>query len=308
MSHQKQATSRPGAMSLLDKYASINASIEDARKRVAATRTQLESTNAAIEKLCEERNGMTEETESAKADASRIQFDLKEAIAERNAKLNAKTRVEREFQMAKREYHETRQRMDAERMDFLEQGREFRASCKRMRVAASILVLDGKFDHGERGIEATENATEVDLWRRLQHEESTFSEDGIDYDDTVVVHNASSVTGRQDGKLAQKKKSKKTDPEMERAEKDEKKSRQALIEAECGLHAMKNEHDDAVMKRNDRNQKLTQQRAQLERHRKEVEEFERELHQTKADILEANQLGKAFEKGKCSLCSTLYLF
>jgi cell division protein FtsB len=42
---------------------------------------------------------------------------------------------------------------------------------------------------------------------------------------------------------------------------------------------------------------LTQQRAQLERHRREVEELEREIGQVNDGIVKANQDAKSYENG-----------
>ena len=66
-----------------------------------------------------------------------------------------------------------RKRIDTERIEFLERCREFRESCKRRRVAASILVLDG----GGNFDAAKDTTDEVDLWRRLQDEELSDEED-----------------------------------------------------------------------------------------------------------------------------------
>jgi len=167
--------------------------------------------------------------------------------------------------------------VDDERTSFLERCREFRASCKRMRVAASILVLDGggNFDAGK---DAPSN--EVDLWRRLHEEDLSDDEEEDDGE------------GANDGdaERVSKRKRKKADPEVDLAEKDEKESRQALIEAECSLHAERTKNDDAVKRSDARAQRLTQQRAQLQRHRKEVEEIEREIQQLKENVVRENQL------------------
>jgi chromosome segregation ATPase len=40
-------------------------------------------------------------------------------------------------------------------------------------------------------------------------------------------------------------------------------------------------------------------RAQLERHRSEVEELEKEINEAKDEVVEANQLANTFEKGEC---------
>mmetsp|Transcript_24854 Transcript_24854/g.52281 ORF Transcript_24854/g.52281 Transcript_24854/m.52281 type:complete len:521 (-) Transcript_24854:11-1573(-) len=290
MSLSNPSTSRPGAMSLLDKYAAINASIEDARKRVASTRADLESIKSEIENVREEREGMIEETQSTNEKKARLEVNLKEAVIERIAKLNEKARIEKEFNSVKRELSETRHRVDEERMKFLERGREFRASCKRMRVAASILVLNQQLNSNGGNFENVEKYSEIDLWRRLQQELESFSDEDLD-DDGID----SNITGRRQ-KPSNERGVQKPDPEMEFAENEEKRSRQALIEAECELHAMSNEHNEAVNKCNDRNQKLTQQRAQLDRHRKEMEKMKKELEQLKNETAEVNQSAMALER------------
>ena len=300
MSLRNPTISQPGAMSLLDKYASLNSSIEDARRRVAETRSQLESTNLMIENLREENHGMIEETQSAKADMSRIEFELREITKERNLKVDGKTHVEREHQMSKREYDNLRGRIENERMKFLERCREFRASCKRMRAAASILAMDRQFDSVGEIVSEKENTNGIDLWRRLQEDEFLSSDDDNSYDDMEdgAVQSKNARSEFQKIRITQEKRHENIDPEMEQAKRDEKQSRQTLIKAECDLHAVKNEQADAVKRSTSRSQKLTQQRAQLDKHRKEVDELERELCHVKHEIVEANQLGKAFEKGE----------
>ncbi|KAL7543287.1 hypothetical protein ACHAXR_012605 [Thalassiosira sp. AJA248-18] len=278
------ATSRPGAMSLLDKYSSINSSIEDARRRVAEVRSNLERSNEKISNLREERDGMLVETEAANLEKLRIQADLNEAKGEHHSKLSEKDRMRREHQLAKSEHDGMRRRTDDERMEFLERCREFRASCKRMRVAATILVLDG----GDN-FDAKDASDDMDLWRRLQEED--FSDDDDDDEDSVDSNN-------NDDERPNKRKHRKPDPEVEQTEKDEKESRQALIEAECALHAVRSANADAIKRCNARTQRLAQQRAQLQRHRQEEEEMEREIQKVKDDIVHQNQLANTFEKGE----------
>ncbi|KAL7485229.1 hypothetical protein ACHAW6_010819 [Cyclotella cf. meneghiniana] len=274
---------RPGAMSLLDKYAQINANIEEARRRVTAARSELESTNHAIENLRDKRQMILQDTQTTKGEFSRIEKELRGAKVQCDAKLEAKERVEREYRFAKHDFNETRRRIDDERLAFLERCREFRSSCKRMRVAATILVLDGGAAFDVKG-----DLSETDVWRRLQDDDvSSDEEDGID------AENTSSTTIRKGDK-------KKTDMELEQGLKDEKESREAFIEAECALHAARSEHEEAVKRCNARNQKLIQQRAQLERHRKEVEDLERDIGAVNDEIVKANQESKTWKTRNAS--------
>ncbi|KAL9189081.1 hypothetical protein ACHAXT_011571 [Thalassiosira profunda] len=264
------AASRPGAMSLLDKYAQINASIDDARRRVADARAALEQKQSHSARLRDEREGMLAETEAANAEKAKLETDLKAAKDTFKAKATEREGVERAHRLAKKQHAAMRARIDDERNAFLERGREFRASCKRTRVAASLLVLDG----GCGPFDAKDNAADdSELWRRLQEED--FSDDE-----------------GEEGATTRKR----PDPEMEQVEREEKEAREDLIEAECALDSIRKQNADAIKRSNDRSSKLTQQRAQLTRHRKEVEELEREIQGVKDDIVEQNQLANAFEK------------
>ena len=167
----------------------------------------------------------------------------------------------------------------SQRIAFLERCREFRASIKKTRIEASLLVLDGGINFGVK--DASNEST--DLWRRLQDEDDDASSESEDDDD-----NANTNT--------KKRKHKKVDGEMEQVVEYERETRQALIEAECALHTEKNKNEDAVKKSRDRARRITQQRAQLQRHRKEVEEAELEIQKIKDDIVSSNQLANTYEK------------
>ena len=90
-----------GAMSLLDKFAQINSSIEDARRKVGEVRARLEQTNENINNTREEKTLMLDQTEQAKTEKIRIEKDLKEAKIEHLAKLSENERVQREQRLAK---------------------------------------------------------------------------------------------------------------------------------------------------------------------------------------------------------------
>ncbi len=258
----------PGAISLLDKYAAINSSIEDSRRRVTEVRSNLEQCNIKILTLVEERNGMEAENEQANKDKSRLLTELKEAEKLYQAKMIEKDRVQRDQRLAKSDYDKMRRFIEDERMEFLEHCREFRSSCKRLRVASSIFVL-GEGVGGE--LNENDTANEGGLWRRLQEEDfsdrSTSNEDAKDF-------------------------------ELELAEKSDRESQKELTEIEAALHAERIKFDDAIKRSNARNQRLTQQRAQLQRHRKEVENLECEIQSMKNNIDEENQIAYTYEKGK----------
>jgi len=279
-------------MSLLDKYSSINSSIEDARRRVSEVRSALERTEEKILSLREARNGMLAEAERAASDQIRLASELKEAKDAHHTKLAEMDSVRHDHRITRLGHEGARRRIDEERIAFLERCREFRSAIKRMRVASSIFVLDGGGDNVEPNRVATD---EVDLWRGLLQDED-FSADDDDDEEEQVQEGDCNLN--KDLERSDKRKRKKADLEVEQAERDEKESREALIEIECALHDERTKIDEAAKRSNARNQRLTQQRAQLQRHRKEVEEMEREIQLVKDNILQENQLANTFEKGE----------
>lgn len=232
----------------------------------------MDATNSKIQDLREHRADMFGQINEANAEASKLKAELEKDTVEQREKIAEKNRVEREKNMARCVYNDTKNLIENERREFLERCREFRGSCRKIRAAASILVLDG----GGENFDACDD--EVDLWRKLQ-------EDGAEEEEMSTYN-------------ARKREHKKIDSELDDAEKEEKKSRQNHIEAECGLETTRSEHENATKRCSTRRVKLTQQRAQLERHRKEVEELEREINKSKDEIVEANQLANTFEKGE----------
>lgn len=283
----KTPASRPGAMSLLDKYSSINASIEDARRRVAEVRSKLERTDEKILSLREERSGMLTEAERASSDQMRLTTELKEAKDAYRAKLVEMEGARREHRIAKSEYDSARRRIDEERVAFLDRCREFRSTIKKLRAESTIFVLDG-------GGVAND---EVDPWRRLLQDEEFSNDEYYDGNDNGGEQEGGGSSS-EDPKSSDTRKRKRDDPEVEQAERDEKESREALIEVECALHDERKKIDEAAVRSNARNSRLTQQRAQLQRHRKEVEEMEREVHVARDEIVKENQLAKTYENGE----------
>ena len=284
MATTKAIAPRPGAMSLLDKYSELNSSIEDARRRVAEVRTNLERTNNQIHSLREGCTSLLAETDRAANDKTKLEMELKAAKECHRGKVGEMEGVKREHRIAKSVYDGVRRRIDDERSAFLDRCIEFRSAVKRLRVASSIFVLDGAGVGNLGEVDDTGNNKGGDLWRRLQDDDEFSS----DVDDE----------GRDDGNGHRSKRKKETDPEIEEAEREERESRQALIEVECALHDERARIDEAAKLSNARNQRLTQQRAQLQRHRKEVEEMEREIQLVKDDIVKENQLANSLEKGK----------
>ena len=221
---------------------------------------------------------MEDETTAAREETTSFEKELKQAKLDCEKQTKEIVRIKMEYQLAKREVNDVKRQIDEERLAFLDRCREFRSSCKRMKAAATILVLEdgGVCDEGDW----------FDVWRRLQ-------EDDLDSSEEENEEHGGSVNLKGFGK----RKKSKSDIVLERVVEEEKRLREGFIEAECALHAARSEHGDAVQRCEARNQKLTQQRAQLERHRREVDELNKEIEQVNNEIDKANQDVKSYENG-----------
>ena len=273
------------SLSIIESFNNINSSIESARQRSSDLRKEIDRVQTAAQRAQEQRERYVEEAEEARKEAAGIDTELEVANRERRSQIEEKDKAQRGNDQARKEHDALRRRIDEERVAFLDRCREFRAECKRMRVAASLLVLDGGCQ-----FEAKDASDEADLWRRLQDEDfsSDDEEEGEGGDETGTRPIFSTTS--------KKRKKKRADPEMEKAIQDEKESRDALIQAECEIHSVREKHAKLTKESEERLVLLERQRAQLARHRKEVEDLEREVKNAKEDVAQANQAASAYEK------------
>ena len=271
------------SLSIIETFNHINSSIESARKRSSDLRREIDRVQTASQQAQELRERCVEEAEEARKEAAGIDTELAAASLKRRARAEELEKAQRENELAKREHEALRRRIDEERVAFLDRCREFRAECKRMRVAASLLVIDGGCQ-----FEAKDASDEVDLWRRLQEEDfSSDEEEGEVGGETAARPIFATVS---------KKRKKRPDPEMEKAIQDEKDSRDSYIQAECQVHSVREKHAKLTKESEERRVQLDRQRAQLARHRREVEDLDREVKNAKDDVVQANQAASAYEK------------
>jgi predicted nucleic acid-binding Zn-ribbon protein len=130
------------SMSVLEKYSSINRDIELARNQRALLESETEAVQEQMRELAEQRGTLETETVQANQEASVFHSRVDAAAAEY-------TRVEQEHTQAflakdraVQEQTCLQQCVAETRQGFLEQSREFRSNCKRMRLRASSLGLD----------------------------------------------------------------------------------------------------------------------------------------------------------------------
>jgi predicted nucleic acid-binding Zn-ribbon protein len=130
------------SMSVLEKYSSINRDIEQARNQRAVLESETEAIQERIHELSQERDTLQTDTVQASEEAAVFHSRMDEANKEY-------TKVEQEHTQAflakvraQQEQTCLQQCLAENRQGFLEQSREFRSNCKRLRLRASTLGLD----------------------------------------------------------------------------------------------------------------------------------------------------------------------
>jgi hypothetical protein len=119
------STAQAGAIHLLEKYTALNRSMDDARCENVRIQSEKETIRQEIDRLKQERVDMEAQTVQAR-DETRLHSDVQDAL--RKCK-----EVESSHAQAL---------LEQERLDFLEQSRDFRTTCKRMRLSASKVGHD----------------------------------------------------------------------------------------------------------------------------------------------------------------------
>jgi len=136
------STAQAGAINLLEKYTLLNRGMDDARRENARIQSEKESIHQQIERLRLERVDMEEQTVQAREDTITLNKDIQDALTkyaeveDRHAQaLLAKMEARRQLEFAK-------QNVEEQRQDFLGKSRDFRTTCKRMRLSASAVGED----------------------------------------------------------------------------------------------------------------------------------------------------------------------
>ena len=136
------STAQAGAIHLLEKYTALNRCMDDARSENARIQSEKETIRQEIERLEQERVDMEAQTVQARDESSTLHKDVQDALVKC-------TELEKRHAQALLEKMEARRQLDLaktlveqQRQDFLEQSRDFRTTCKRMRLSASAVGED----------------------------------------------------------------------------------------------------------------------------------------------------------------------
>ena len=130
------------SMSVLEKYSSINRDIELARNERAQTESDTAVTQELMRELTQQRSTLEADTVQAVEEAAVFHGRVDVAYAEYTNVEQEHTQAFLSKDRAQQEQTCLQQCLAEYRQGFLEQSREFRSNCKRMRLRASALGLD----------------------------------------------------------------------------------------------------------------------------------------------------------------------
>jgi chromosome segregation ATPase len=130
------------SMSVLEKYASINRDIERARNQREGTERDTEAMNEQMRELVQQRSTLQTDTVQANQEVAVFHSRVEAAYAEYTNVEQEHTQAFLAKARAQQEQTCLQQCLAENRQGFLEQSREFRSNCKRMRLRASALGLD----------------------------------------------------------------------------------------------------------------------------------------------------------------------
>jgi hypothetical protein len=130
------------SMSVLEKYSSINRDIELARNQRALLEQETEAVQEQMRELAQQTGTLQAETVQANQEAAVFHSRVDAAAAEYACVEQEHTQAFLGKDRAVQEQACLQQCVAETRQGFLEQSREFRSNCKRMRLRASSLGLD----------------------------------------------------------------------------------------------------------------------------------------------------------------------
>lgn len=284
-----------GAMALMEKYSSLNASIESVGTELASVRSEAEERGSAIALSCVRRGEMTAEAEVAEKERSGWGRKLIAAVERRDGLLAERAVAERAVAEARRSLAAARGDAEEARRSFLEGRRRFRAGCKRVRVAAGEAP---KLDPGAANAEETTPPE----YRFCSLQALLYQEDF----DGETVSKFEDLDGAEEGWIAP------TQADIAKARERFKGDSEVMqlletVARACSrrdgvlatLAELQAGHKADVSRSEKRLRALASQRSQLERVRADMERMEAELAGVEREVREARSIGDCLRNGKC---------
>ena len=309
------------AMNIFEKYSSLNRGIEDTRNAMKATKDKMEEIHQAIRTSRQERASMQRDIGVAHQEAN----DFHQQVDQGNEtifQLQAdQSRAMAEQRRAQRELEGVKAFVEEQRRQFLDRSREFRASCKRVRLRASSMGLE----YAPLRAFATVNSMMADE----DAHDSSPNGDGESSNAPPMVVLPSSFEENDDGMFRPAVESEggietvtdetstlsdpgqwiadARDEDMKDALETYRKELASYTHAKQELEDLKAQHKKAQDQAASRAQRKQQLLAQMQRIEKDNTDMEQELVQLEQDTQESKELGRGFEKGMVLFCGVLSL-
>lgn len=132
-------TAQAGAINLLEKYTALNRSIDDARHENAQIQSKKESILQQVEKLRGERVDAQAQTTQAREDTVTLNKQVQEELVKCAELEDGHAQALLDKMETRRQLEFAKQYVQEQRHEFLEKSRDFRTTCKRMRLSASAV-------------------------------------------------------------------------------------------------------------------------------------------------------------------------
>ena len=295
---QESSSGSGGAISLLEKYATLNRGIDEARQEMAAIQDQIEECQSAIETKREERQAMEKELEMNESSSSSSSITRKDksgstmvddnnddddrsSLERMQAALRNKTRAQQRLDFRKR-YQ--RQQLEEE---FLENARSFRNRCKRLRMQAN------EFDET---VAAHAFLEANGIHAPQQEGDNEEKEEERDVTSVTEADNSLEDEWRFEAMSEARHVDSEEDSEMSEANHSYRKAFEALQDTNKQLQSIQQRHQAAVKAQQMRLKRQKQLQVQLERIRADSKSLETELTDLQEQTKETKSMTESFRK------------
>ena len=136
------SSSSAGAMGLFEKYTALNRGMDDARREYTRIQSEKESIRQQMERLQVERVEMEAQTTQAREDTVGLNRDVQDALVKYAELEDRHAQALLEKMEARRQLEFAKNYVEEQRQEFLGGSRDFRTTCKRMRLSASAIGED----------------------------------------------------------------------------------------------------------------------------------------------------------------------
>ena len=281
------------AISLLDKYATLNTHIDKTRKEHTETESLIDNAKQEIYNIIDvERVQMKHEIKSILGQETKnLNIQKDKSIQNYNHVTKKEYAIaEQSVKDANNAFEGAKIWIKERRESFLESSRTFRLEIKRIKMD---FLDEGKVMIPPHAFLTTSKSTLFDK----DNKDGSLISLTKDNDDENYCNSFQNDDTNSNEKQNNNNNNNNDDEEMKLVKKRLKSSLKAKEEAEIGFKDAQNDYDKARTRTEDRKEKIEQGRSQLNRIRKDIEDMELELDNLDRETRELQMIGDTFQKG-----------